>query len=191
MFSKLNLLAWYDHLAPREKKIFQGALACFIVLLVDLMVITPIMDAYSAMEERISSSERTLVRNLVNIERKEAVESEYEKYRPFVQSGGSDEEENANLLSEMEKLARANQVVLVDMKPQEAKTNQYHKEYVADLDAEADMANLVGFLHAIGESPQLMKVTNVRLSPKDVKDPKSTAVKARVTVMKIVLLGVT
>lgn len=191
MFEKLNLLAWYDHLAPREKRIFQGALACLIVLIVDMMVITPILDSYSAMEERIAASERTLVRNLVNIERKESVESEYEKYRPFVRPGVSDEEENANLLSGMEEIARANQVVLVDMKPQDAKAHQYHKAFAADLDAEADMPNLISFLHAIGESPQLMKVTHVRISPKDIKDPKSTAIKARITVNKAVLVGAT
>lgn len=189
MFLKLNLLAWYDHLASREKRVFQGAMACFIILLVDMTVITPILDSYSAMDERIASSERTLIRNLVNIQRKESVEAEYEKYRPFVRPSGSDEEENASLLSGMEELARANQVVLVDMKPQEVKAHQYHKAYVAELDAEADMANLIGFLHAIGESPLLMKVTNVRISPKDIKDPKSTVIKARITVMKTVLLG--
>lgn len=189
MWLKLNLFAWYEHLSPREKMIFQGAMACFVILLIDLAVITPIMDSYVAMDERISSSERVLIRNMVNIERKETVESEYEKFRSFVRPGGTDEEENAALLSEMEKLARANQVVLVDMKPQEVKARQFNKEYVAELDAEADMANLVGFLHQIGESPQLMKVANVRISAKDPKDPKSTVIKARVTVTKMVLLG--
>ncbi|MBI4365962.1 MAG: type 4a pilus biogenesis protein PilO [Deltaproteobacteria bacterium] len=183
---KLNLLAWYQRLSARERKIFQAGMGCLLVFLIDLTVVRPVWSLYGSLQNEIAEAERTLTRNLLNLQRKEAVESAYEKYRAFVRPAGTDEEENAGLLSELEQLARTNQVVLVDMKPREAKATQFHKEYAAELDAEADMKNLIAFMHQLGQSPQLMKVVNARFAA---KGDKTAAVKARITVTKTTFVG--
>lgn len=184
--AKFNLFAWYGRLSFRERKVLHSAIGIVLLLLVDLTVVTPIWDYYISMEDKIASEERILVRNLVNLRRKEAVEAEYQKYSSYTRPMGSDEEETANLLSEVEQLARSNQVVLVDMKPRETKALQFHKEYIAELDSEADMPNLVRFMYNIEGSTQLLKVSSAKLS---MKEPKSDIVKARLTVTKTVLLG--
>lgn len=164
----------------------QGAVGCVLLLILDLVVFTPLWDFHVSMEQKIIVAEKTLIRNLVNLQRKEAVEAGYEKFRPFVRHAGTDEEENAALLSEMERLARSHQVVLVDMKPRETIPREFHKEYVAELDAEAEMANLVNFIYQLEQSVQLVRVSNVTLSA---KEAKSTFVKAKITVTKTALLG--
>lgn len=186
MSSKFSIIAWYKNLAVREKRIFQAAMAVILLLLLDWTVITPLWDYYVSTEERINASEKILVRNLVNLQRKEVVEAEYEKYRPFIRPAGSDEEENASLLSELERLARENQVVLVDMKPREVKAGEFRREFVAELDAEAEMPNLLGFIHNMEASTQLMKVSNVKFIA---KESTSTVIKARITITKMVFLG--
>lgn len=183
---KFNLFAWYERLASRERRIFQGAVGCVLILFLDMALITPLWDSYVAMDERIAAAERTLLRNLVNLNRREVVEAEYEKYRAYERPAGRDEEENAGLLSEVEQLARSHQVVLVDMKPREGKSGQFHKEYVAELDAEAEMANLIKFIHQMEGSAQLIKVTNAKLVA---KEAKSNVVKVRINVAKTAFLG--
>ena len=184
--SKFNFFSWYNGLANREKKVFQGAAGCILLLLVDMTVVTPVWDTYSLMEDQIAEAEGALTRNLVNLGRKEAVEAGYERYRSFVRTAGSDEEENAALLSMIEQVARAHQVVLADIKPRETKVDDFHKEYIAELDAEAEMKNLVNFIHEMEKSDQIMKVLSAKLSAKEANSP---VVKARITVAKTTFLG--
>lgn len=183
---KFNFMAWYDRLSSREKKILQGAIGCVLLLVVDLMVVTPVWESHLALEEKIAVAEEATVRNLINLKRKEAVETAYERYRPFLRTALGAEEENASLLSELEQLARSNQVVLVDIKPRESKTFPFHGEYVAELDAEAEMESLIRFIHQIEGSVQLMRVSSARFAS---KEAESKLVKATITVTKTAFLG--
>ncbi len=185
MLFKLNIFAWYNRLSSRERRIFQLAAGFVLFLLLDQAVFTRVWDMYSSMEKRITEAEGTYVRNLVNLKRKEIVESDYAKYRSFIRSAGKDEEENAGLLSEVEQLARSNQVVLVDMKPREVKARQFYKEYAAELDAEAGMEELIKFIYQLEQSPQLMKVSSAKLT---LKEAGTTFVRAKMTVTKTVFL---
>lgn len=182
---KFNIFAWYNRLSSRERLILPLAAGCVLILLVDHAVFTPVWDMYISMEDRITEAEGTYVRNLVNFKRKEIVESDYEKYRSFIRPAGSDEEENASLLSEVEQLARSNQVVLVDMKPREVKSRQFHKEYAAELDAETEMEGLINFIYQMEQSPQIMKVSSAKLSA---REALSNLVRARMTVTKTIFL---
>lgn len=186
MPAPLNILARYQRLSARERRILQVSAACLLLLLVDVAVVRPVEELYTATQAQVAEAERTLTRNMTNLTRKESVEAEYEKYRAFVRPAGNDEEENAGLLSELEQVARSNQVVLLDMRPREAKTSEFHKEYGADLDAEAEMKGLVAFLHQVEQSPQLMKVASARFTP---KGDKSTTVKARISITKTTFSG--
>lgn len=185
MSFKLNIFTWFNHLSTRERRILQLAAGCLLFLLADKVVFTRVWEMYSSMEARITEAEGTYVRNLVNLKRKEIVESDYAKYDSFIRPAGSDEEENAGLLSEAEQVARSNQVVLVDMKPREVKTHQFHKEYAADMDAEAEMGNLIKFIYQIEQSPQLMRVSSAKIT---LKEAESTFVRAKMTVTKTIFL---
>ena len=186
MWPKLDIFVWYNRLSAREQRVLQVGVACVFLWLLDTAIFRPVWGLYVSTKEEIALAEMTLARNKTNLERKESVESAYTKYRSFVKPAGNDEEENANLLSEIERLARSNQVVLVDMKPREIKVSQFHKEYTAELDAESDMKNLIGFIYQLEQSGQLMKVFHSKFSP---KDAKSDVIKAKIVVTKIAFLG--
>lgn len=185
MFSKLKIFTWFSHLSTRERRILQLAAGFILLLLIDKAVFTRVWEMYSSMEARITEEEGMYIRNLVNLKRKEIVESDYAKCSSLIRPAGSDEEENASLLSEVEQLARSNQTVLVDMKPREVKTHQFHKEYAADMDAEAEMENLIKFIYSIEQSPQLMKITSAKIT---LKEAESTFVRARLTATKTIFL---
>lgn len=184
ILEKLNLLERYNSLKPRERNLLFGFSVVGLFLLSDLAVVRPLWNYYVSIEERTAAEERRLVRNLLNINRKDAVERDYGGYQQFVRPSGTDEEEIGSLLTEIEQTARNNKVVLVDMKPQAARTHDFYKEYQAELDLETEMAGWVQFVHQLEESAQLLRVSAVKLV---LKAPDSPTVKARMTVTKIVL----
>jgi len=185
MSLKSNFFSWFNNLSSRERLLLQLSIGFALFLLADQVIFTRVWDMYSSMEKRIVEDEGSYIRNLVNLKRKEVVESTYDKYKSYIRVAGRDEEENASFLSEVEQLARSEQVVLVDMKPREVKKQQFHKEYVADLDAEAEMEELIRFIYQLEQSPHLMKISKIKLTS---KEQGSTFVKARMTVTKTVFL---
>lgn len=183
---KINIFAWYNRLSSREQRVLQGAAAVVLLLLLDSAVFRPVGEMYVSLDGQIVEAEGNLTRNLVNLSRKEPVEAGYSKYSSFVRQAGTDEEENASLLSEIEQLARANQVVLVDMKAREAASGQFYRQFSAELDAEGEMKNLIAFMYSMEQSAQVMKVVNAKLTE---REANSVVVKGRMTVAKTVFLG--
>lgn len=183
--NKLDLAGRYNKLKPRERSLLFGFSIVALLLVSDFAVVRPLWNYYVSIEERTAAEEKRLVRNLLNINRKDAVERDYAGYQQFTRPSGTDEEEIGKLLSEIEQTARTNKVVLVDMKPREAQSRDFYKEYRAELDAETELANWVQFVHQLEESEQLLRVSAAKLT---LKTPDSSVVKARMTVTKIVLL---
>lgn len=185
IFNKFNLLDHYHKLRSGERTLLLGTLVTIVVLILDVAVVRPLWNYYDTMEERTTAEERKLVRNLLNINRKDLVEKEYEEYEQFIHPPGTDEEEIGKLLSEIEQKARSNKVILVDMKPRESKQHDFYKEYRAELDAEMDMTNWVQFVHQLEDSDQLIRLTTVKLTRKGVDLP---VVKAKMEVTKTLLM---
>lgn len=89
------------------------------------------------------------------------------------------------MLSEIERKARSNKVILVDMKPRESKLHDFYKEYRAELDAEMDLVTGIQFMHQLEESGQLLRLISVKLTRKGTDLP---VMKAKMEVVKILLL---
>jgi len=69
------------------------------------------------------------------------------------------------------------------MKQSAPQTLNSYKKYEVKLDAEGSMDAVVNFLYLVSASPQLLRAENVTLA----KDKDSDAVRASVTVTKIVV----
>ena len=184
LLNKLDLLGRYGKLNARERTLLFGTAVTVLFLVSDLAVVRPLWNYYISMEERTTTGEKKLVRNLLNINRKDLVEKEYEEYRRFIHPSGTDEEEIGKMLSEIEQTARNNKVVLVDMKPQESKSYDSYKEYRVSLDAETEMANWAQFVYQLEGSDQLLRVTAVKLALKGGDTP---LVKAKMMVTKLLV----
>lgn len=183
--NKLNLPERYRQLKHGERLLLLGAIMTALVLGADLAVARPLWNYYVSMGEQTAAEERKLVRNLLNISRKEIVEKGYEEYQKFLHPPTTDEEEIGRMLSEIEERARNNKVILVDMKPREPRPYDFYKEYVVELDAEMEMASWIYFMHQLEESSQLIRVTSAKLTRKGGDQPLA---KAKMTVIKTLLL---
>jgi len=135
------------------------------------------------MGREIAASEKKLRHDLRNIHDKEFIESEYKKHRDFVKKGAASDEENvSNMLAEIEGLARAAGVSLVDIKPQASRQADFYKEYSAEVTIEGPMEQIAAFLHRLNSSTQLLRAVKVRLG---LKQKESSVMKASMLITNI------
>jgi Tfp pilus assembly protein PilO len=176
-------LEFFNKLAKKEKMLMAAAAIIVTMVIIDRLVINPISEKFKRVNSDIKLSEKKLSLDLRNINNKNMIESEYKRYRNYVKrSYASDEEDVANILGEIEGLARTSSVRLVDIKPQAPRQADLYKEYAIDVEIEGDMEQVTTFLYNLNNSAQLLRVTKLRLG---LKDKETSLVKASVLVTKI------
>lgn len=170
-------------LSNKEKIGLIAAIVVIALTIIDRLVISPIGDRARRLNQEIKFSETKLSRDLRNINNKGLIESEYKKYKNYVKrTSASDEEDVANILGEIEGLARSSGVSLVDIKPQVPKKSDFYKEYVVEVEVEGSMEQVVTFLHDLNNSIQLLRAVKFRIG---LKDRESSVIKASLQVTKI------
>ncbi|MBL7155677.1 MAG: type 4a pilus biogenesis protein PilO [Candidatus Omnitrophica bacterium] len=170
-----------DKLSKKEK--IGLSIACILVLtaIFDRAVCVPIRNRMQKLNQEVSLSEKELARYLYNLEQEKTVTKEYGDYIQYVKEAGSDEEETAKALGEIETLARKSGLCMVDIKPYAPKATGFYKEYIFEIEAETDMESLISFLHQLDSSPQLLCVEKLRLS---LKETGGSAIKASIVITK-------
>lgn len=170
-----------SRMSQKEKiGIFLAGIVVFFALL-DRLVIAPVSDRLLEIERQIKMSEKQLDIGMRNISQKESITREYQKYARYLKNSGSDEEQAAVMLSEIEDLARRSNMNLVDIKPQQPKNIDFYKEYSIEIEAEGEMESIINFLWKLNSSVQLLRVERLRLN---LKEKGSAVVKASIFITK-------
>ena len=159
-----------------------AAVLCLVFL--DNLVIKPVNARINGLNAEIKASEARLSRYLRSMNRKDDVLKEYQKYAKYVKKGGSDEEETAKILGEIETLARKSNLTLADMKPRVPHTIGFYKEYTVEIEVEGGMDSIMNFLYHLNSSTQLLRVERVRLYP---KKKGLSVIKGSILVTKILI----
>ena len=176
---------FWDKLSQKEKVGLSFAFVFIVIASLDRLVISPIRATFERIDQSIKISEKQLAHDLRNVHLKDKIAEEYEKYFPYVQRSGSDEEEVAKILGEIEALARQSNVYLVNMKPQTPKEIDFYKEYAVEIEAEGEILPLTKFLYQIYTSDQLLRVEKLRLN--SVKKGDKT-LKASMLITRVLVL---
>ncbi|MBN2453430.1 MAG: type 4a pilus biogenesis protein PilO [Candidatus Omnitrophica bacterium] len=176
-------MEFFNKLSGKERVGLAVAVIVIALVIVDRLIVSPIGGKIQRINQDIHFSEKKLSRDLRNINNRDMIEGEYKKYRNYVSKGAASDEENvANILAEIESLARSSSVSLVEIKPQSPKNYDFYKEYIIDVTAEGGMEQIVTFMHNINNSNQLLRAVKIRLG---LKDKESSNIKASVQVTKI------
>lgn len=154
----------WDKLSKKEKIGLSVAFAFLALASLDRLLISPVRTKFNALNQQIRISEKQLGGDMRNINQKKFIGEEYEQYLPYVRRSGSDEEEVAKILGEIEALARKSSVYLVDMKPRKPREVKFYKEYTVEIEAEGYMESLVSFIYQLNTSSQLLRVETLRLN---------------------------
>ena len=155
---------FWDKLSGKEKIGLSLAFAVMGIALLDRLIISPIRGRFRRIDQAIKINEKQLAHDLRNVYQKDRIAEQFDKYVEYVQRSGSDEEEVAKILGEIESMARQSKVYLANMKPQTPKEIDFYKEYAVEIDAEGEISSLIAFLHQLNTSTQLLRVEKLRLS---------------------------
>ena len=170
------------NISQKEKIGISIAAIIFFLAIADRLILTPISCTLGQINRQTNIAERKLAYSLNNLNQKELIEGEYQKYGLQLKANGSDEEKTTSMLSEIENLAKKSGVSLVDIKPQPSKNVDFYKELIIEVNAQGSMRDLVRFLHDLHDSPVLFCAQNLHL---DLKDKDSAIVNALITVTKM------
>jgi Tfp pilus assembly protein PilO len=176
---------FWDKLSKKEKLGLSLAFAVMGIALFDRLIISPIRGRFKRIDQAIKINEKQLAHDLRNVHQKDQIEERFEKYVEYVERSGSDEEEVAKILGEIESMARQSKVYLANMKPQTPKEIDFYKEYAVEIEAEGNLSSLVTFLHQVNTSTQLLRVEKLRLN--STKKGEKT-LKASMRIMRVLVL---
>ncbi len=176
---------FWEKLSPKEKIGLSLALMFVAVASTDRLIISPVRAKFVRINQSIKISEKQLAHDLRNVHQQEEITAEFEKYVEYVSRTGSDEEEVARVLGEIESLARQSSIYLANMKPLTPKEVDFYKEYAVEIEVEADINLLTQFLHQLNTSVQLLRVEKLRLNSKKKGDK---TLKASMLITRILVL---
>ncbi|MEE8359409.1 MAG: type 4a pilus biogenesis protein PilO [Candidatus Omnitrophota bacterium] len=150
--------------SSREKILVISTVAVTIVTLTYGFIIEPIVGAYSRLNRQILSSTLKLEKGYRLLKRAEEIKTEYAKYAQLVKPSQSDEEEIASMLKVIEVLARGNNIYIRNIRPEPTKENEFYKEFMFELTAEAGIERLGKFIYDLQSSGNLLRVKRLTLS---------------------------
>ena len=176
------MFPFFASLSKKEKIGLSIAVVFVSLAFLDGLVISPIKNRIQQINREVKIAERELGRDLRNLNQKNVISGEYRKIIEYVKKVGSDEEEAAIILGEIEELARKSAINLVDMKPQVPKGIDFYKEYTVEIETEGGMESLMNFLCQLNNSTQLLRAEKLRIS---LKEKDSSVVKASVLITKL------
>ena len=166
---------------------FYAAVIFVILALADRLLLGPFLSKKEDIENKIAQQKMTVTNDLKFLSHKNKIEKQDKDLRKYYVEKVTDEHViNAEFLSLVEKLATQSQVVLVKSNPSESKKEKDHIKYFANLDCVGELENVIGFMHAINSTDELLKIDRFSLAPKKGGTPNE--VNASMTIVKLVVV---
>lgn len=174
----------FPKLSQREKRLFYLTISLIAILFIYRFVIKPVVVNWKDLNEKISVSSLKLEKSRKILNLKSRIQRDYENYASSVKMAGSEEEEMAKFLTEIESLARFSSVHISGIKPLPIKKVDFYKKYVVELEAEGDIKQVSKFIYDIQNSPQLLKIDKFSLRT---KGAGTNLLKCNILVSKILI----
>ena len=172
----------FSSLSKREKQIFLAAAIIISSSFFYRFVFEPVLKNWSELDSRIAAKKIKLQRCAKLIAGYQAGSAEYKNYAPAVNGVKSEEQELAEILSQIEEIARKSGVYPNVLKPNSVKDERLYKKFVAEAELDSAMKDLMKFFYQLENSSQMFKIESADINAKP--DQKDT-VKARLLISKI------
>lgn len=179
----LPFQAFFLRLSKREKFVFYGALFFVSLTLLDQLVVSPVFSKIKFLDTEIKNREALIKNSLKIVTQKEKIVSARAKYSYLSSGFTSSDTEATSLLKEIEGMSSKSSVYLVDMKPAAVRGGSSEK-FMISLSCEAQMEQLVDFMHNIENSDKLLMIDKYQISP---KSKESSVAKCSMSISKIVI----
>ncbi len=155
-----------SNFSPREQKIFYICIVVAILCGAYSFLVKPVYSRWMKLEKSITEEEIKYLRFKKLVKLRGRIEEEYNKHREKIKPLGSEEEEIATLLKEIEMQARKIGLYISKIKPLPVNDTTFCKEYTVQLKTEGDVLTLAKFLYNLQFSPQTLKVKRLEIKAK-------------------------
>lgn len=174
----------FSKMKKREKIILAAAVIAVTMAFSDRLVLAPVTDNMGNLDEDITHAEAEVKKDVRILDEREFIEQEEKRYSAYVVQARSDEEEIAALLKIIENLASATSVYLIDLKPAGVAKEGLIKKFMVNVSCEAQMDQLVSFMHKVEDADVIMRIGAFTISP---KSRQSSVARCDLLIYKIVI----
>ena len=175
-----------DRLGRRERILLLAMFLVFAGAAIDGLLVRPMARRLAVLDAGIQNEESRLAYQDRVLEMRDAVRQRYDAARGLVGVAASPAAAIDELKGEIDDLSRRNNVVLQAMDHREGKTQGVCQEFLVEIGkCEAGFGDMVGFLCALRDSPGLLQVERLTLSPAGSPD----RVKGSLLISKVMLLA--
>jgi len=172
------------NLSSRE----QGIMAvCFSVIFAFGLyrgVYIPIKDTRESLQQQIQLTQRRLLKTSRIISKSRNMEQAYVKILENFRQGASDEKVMSSILSQIESVAGELNIRIGDMKPKKVKKIDFYNNFSVSISMEADLRNIVAFIHKLEHAPHMFHVDELRL---DKDNPRVSVLRCRLDLSKVLI----
>lgn len=174
----------FSGLSKRKRYIVYIFIIVILVVFFSNVIIRPVISRLDKLNKEIFIQEKKLARSARILSQGGFIADEYKKFTYGLKQDGSDEEEVAKLLSEIEKLAKKTSVFLANIKPRLTEKKEHYRKYVITVEVESEITNLIDFFYQLEASPRLLRVEEFYLTP---RKEGSNILKARITINEVLI----
>ncbi|MBI4336031.1 MAG: hypothetical protein HY589_05190 [Candidatus Omnitrophica bacterium] len=172
----------FSRFKKRERFLIIFTLTAGAALALYLCAIEPLFDSRSGFALRIQAANSRLVKNLKLLHDKEKIDDEFKKYKEYIESAGSEGDQMAVVLKEIEIAAMTSGVKIVSIKPKGEKQLKGYKKAVIEAVSEAKVEQFMKFIYEVEGSKKLLKVERCVLS---LKSSQSDVLRGTLIIRKI------
>ena len=176
------MIRMMQQLSKRERALAL-AVAGFVLLMgLYHLIVAPLAGFSDRLDQKIRITEAKMMKSLRLTHQAAHINAEFDRLAPLHQFRGTDEEMISALLRSIEALARTSSVTITDIKPQPGQEGPNQRKFFIEMDAEAAMPSLFGFLQGMETSPELFCVQKMSITPRGVD---SKTLRAHILVSRI------
>jgi hypothetical protein len=161
-----SLIAFVSRLSGRERTIFYSTVFVVSLVLLDRLILAPILSKIADLDEIIKVQEQAVEQGLLIVGQEKRIGSESGLYSAYLSGPLAEEKEITAFLQEVEEVAKASSVYLIDIKPAGSSADEVSKRYLVKLNVEAQMDQVLNFFYNITTFGALLKIENYQLRPK-------------------------
>jgi hypothetical protein len=165
-------------LTKREQLIFYLTMGVIAFGVLFNIFLSPLLQEYDNLNREINLTRSKLQKYSRLISQKDYILAKYDKLSSVLKLPQENESGVLSALSEMENIAKASNVHIVDIRPQSQRGGSAYKEAYIDIRAEADLANFLRFIYGIENSFSVLKIKKFQINAR----PGSTALEGIFTI---------
>lgn len=179
--NKLKLLL--SSLSPREKTIATITGLFLMFLMIDMIVTRPLNNHLKSLSEQIQEKKAIIPRRLMILRHQDKIKNEQIKFSSYFTSTAlSQEEEIAQLLSDIEKVSNESGLFVSNINPVRVEDKGSFYELAVDIDGQGDLEHAMRFVRILEKSNPTVRVATFDFRTKK-KD--SDEIKYMFTIVKL------